>query len=281
MGMIRREFLLGIGALGALGIAYSRFVESGWIEVREQPIALPRSRLSAPLTVLHLSDFHRSSSVPLAHIAKAIALGLECRPDLICITGDLITAGERHDLRQYGSVLQALPAAAPAVAVLGNHDGGAWSLGRGGFRDSDEVAGMLREAGFIVLVNESLVLDIAGNRVGLVGTGDLWAGWCDPQRAFRGLADQEVQATFVLAHNPDTKDALGQYPWDLMLCGHTHGGQVVIPLLGAPIVPVRDRRYVAGLNRWVGRWVYTTRGVGSLYGIRFNCRPEVSILSVT
>jgi predicted MPP superfamily phosphohydrolase len=66
-----------------------------------------------------------------------------------------------------------------------------------------------------------------------------------------------------------------------MLCGHTHGGQVVVPLLGAPIVPVRDRRYVAGLNQWRERWIYTTRGVGSLYGIRFGCRPEVSILSVT
>ena len=83
-----------------------------------------------------------------------------------------------------------------------------------------------------------------------------------------------------LAHNPDAKDALDGLPWDLMLAGHTHGGQVVLPFLGPPVVPVRDRRFVSGLNGWSSRLIYTTRGVGNLYGLRVHCRPEVTLLDL-
>lgn len=66
-----------------------------------------------------------------------------------------------------------------------------------------------------------------------------------------------------------------------MLSGHTHGGQIVVPLLGwRPFAPVRDLRYVEGLHEWSGRQIYTTRGVGNLHGLRFNCPPEVSVLEV-
>jgi predicted MPP superfamily phosphohydrolase len=65
-----------------------------------------------------------------------------------------------------------------------------------------------------------------------------------------------------------------------MLCGHTHGGQVKLPFIGAPIVSIRDRRFGEGLRQWEGRWIYVTRGVGNLHGIRFNCPPEVSLLTV-
>ncbi len=280
MSISRRKLLLGVGALGVLGAAYSRLLESSWLEVREVAIRLPRARLSAPLRILHLSDLHYSAVVPLALIEQAIRSGLQRRPELICVTGDFITAGEALDLKPYGALLRALPAAAPAVAVLGNHDGGSWSHPRGGPRDPNLITGMLEEAGFVVLHNASRVLEVAGSRIGVAGVADLWAGGCDPQAAFQGLQSEEVQAIVALAHNPDTKDALEPHPWDLMLCGHTHGGQVVLPLLGPPIVPVRDRGFVSGLHAWKGRSIYTTRGVGSLYGIRFHCRPEVSLLDV-
>ncbi len=65
-----------------------------------------------------------------------------------------------------------------------------------------------------------------------------------------------------------------------MLSGHTHGGQVVLPFLGERFVPVRDKRFIAGLKQWNGRQVYVTRGVGSIRGVRVNCRPEVTILDV-
>ena len=109
---------------------------------------------------------------------------------------------------------------------------------------------------------------------------DLWSGYPDPESAFANSRRPGTETTIVLAHNPDSKDLIGRYPWQLMLSGHTHGGQISIPLLGAPYVPVKDRRYIAGLNPWKDRLIYTTRGVGSIYGTRFSCRPEVSILDL-
>jgi predicted MPP superfamily phosphohydrolase len=66
-----------------------------------------------------------------------------------------------------------------------------------------------------------------------------------------------------------------------MLSGHTHGGQVLVPLVGTRFIPVQDKRFIAGLKEWNGRQVYVSRGVGSLAGVRFNCRPEVTVLQVT
>ncbi len=93
------------------------------------------------------------------------------------------------------------------------------------------------------------------------------------------LAFTDVAAdapAILLAHNPDTKDVLADRPWDLMLSGHTHGGQVVLPFVGERFVPVRDKRFIAGLKEWNGRQVYVTRGVGNVAGVRINCRPEVT-----
>ncbi len=70
------------------------------------------------------------------------------------------------------------------------------------------------------------------------------------------------------------------YPWDLMLCGHTHGGQLSLPVIGTPFAPVRDKKYVAGLHKWNNKQIHITRGVGNVLGLRFNCPPEVSVLEL-
>ena len=94
------------------------------------------------------------------------------------------------------------------------------------------------------------------------------------------LDDAKVDA--ILVGDPDCKEDLSGYEWDLMLCGHTHGGQLIVPILGQrPFAPVRDKRFVEGLHKWESRQIHITRGVGNLHGMRFNCRPEVSILKLT
>jgi predicted MPP superfamily phosphohydrolase len=85
----------------------------------------------------------------------------------------------------------------------------------------------------------------------------------------------------AMNHNPDGKDNCGLLHWDLMLCGHTHGGQVIVPLYGPPIVPIVETRYAVGLNAYQNRWIHTTRGVGNIVGICVNCRPERSLLLVS
>jgi predicted MPP superfamily phosphohydrolase len=122
----------------------------------------------------------------------------------------------------------------------------------------------------------------AGERVPAVGLGDLWSKDVHPESAFPERRDPEGVPALVLAHNPDTRGLIRDYSWDVMLSGHTHGGQIVIPVVDyAPFVLVDDRRFLEGLLPWEGRLVHVTRGVGNILGIRLNCRPEVSILTLT
>jgi predicted MPP superfamily phosphohydrolase len=144
-----------------------------------------------------------------------------------------------------------------------------------------EIRRLLLESGISVLWNSSKRISVNGASLELVGLGDYWADDTEPGKAFPSKEKTPGTPRIVLSHNPDSRELLREHAWDLMLCGHTHGGQLSLPILGTPFAPVRDHRYVYGLNPWNGRLIYTTRGVGNLHGLRFNCRPEVAILSVS
>jgi len=268
-------------AFAAAAAAYPFVVETGWLETTVTGITLPGRSLPGTLRLLHLSDLHCSSGRDLALVREAIDLGLAGKPHLICLTGDYVTAGRSQPSDEYAAVLRRLPEAAPCYAVLGNHDGGIWTRARGYARNTAEIIRFVEQAGIQVLHNQAAEVEIEGAKVTLAGIGDLWSGEFDAQRAWSQVGPAPDRPVIVLAHNPDSKNHLGRDDWDLMLCGHTHGGQVVLPLIGAPYIPVRDRRFIAGLVAWRGRQVYVTRGVGSILGMRFNCRPEVSILRIS
>jgi hypothetical protein len=277
----RRGFLAGLGALAAAvpaGYAYAFRFEPARLQVTRHRVTLPGLAAGRPLRLLQLSDFHASDDVPYSTIETAIALGLEQQPDLICLTGDFIS-GHWPDFDHYSALLSQLSARAPTFAVLGNHDGGSWVSPHGGYADTTAVRTLLARSGIRLLYNERTTVDLAGRTLTLVGLGDWWADEIRPRPAFAGL-DATAQPVIVMSHNPDTKDLLGDYPWRLMLSGHTHGGQIRIPGLGTPFAPVHDHRYVAGLKPWRDRWIHVTRGVGNLHGIRINCPPEVSILEL-
>ena len=150
----------------------------------------------------------------------------------------------------------------------------------GGYSDTEKVRTLLEKSKIKLLDNSATQLNLRNWKLNLAGLGDVWAKEFLPEKTFKELSPENATATVVLSHNPDTKDALKNYRWDLLLCGHTHGGQVRLPFVGAPIAPVKDKRFVQGLHRWDNRWIYTTKGVGNLYGIRVNCRPEVSLLTL-
>jgi len=277
----RRRFLLGtagggLGMMGA-GYAYMRLWESGWLETTRRNV--PLKQPGPTVKVLHLSDLHASRVISLAYLRRALGLGLEMNPDLICLTGDFITWKYKH-YEEYANVLRTLSDHAPAFACLGNHDGGAWADRKMkiGTSNSQAVRDLLCSANIRLLHNEHTVETINGRELNLVGVGDLWNGECDPNTAFSKLDDS--RPTVLLSHNPDSRDLMRDHPWDLMLCGHTHGGQVYLPGLGAPLAPVKDKKYVRGLHQFGNRWLHISKGVGNLHGVRFNCRPEVSLLNV-
>ncbi len=273
----RRRLLAGAAGAAAAG-AYPFAIEPRWFEVRRWRVPVFGEVRGRPLRLLHLSDLHNSFAVPLGLIETAIARGLALAPDLICVTGDFVTTRYDFDHRSYAALLRRLAASAPCYATMGNHDGGSWAGARLGFATHAQVRAMVEAAGLRVLHNASAVVEAAGRRVWLAGVGDLWSNEVDASSAFAGV--DPSAPTVVMAHNPDTKDMLAAYPWRLMLSGHTHGGQLVLPGGGRPFAPVRDLRYVEGLKRWGDRWIEVTRGVGNLHGVRINCRPEVTLVEL-
>ncbi len=275
---INRRAFISCSLVGLAAVpAYAKFVESGWLELTRNEI--PVAGLERPIRVLHLSDLHAGDHTPFSVVASAVAMGLGEHPDLVCLTGDYLTFGEFRYEADYRSVLAPLVQAAPVYAILGNHDGGPWAASHSGVDTTDMVRGLLESVGIVFLRNEAIVAGNDGCQFNLVGLGDLWAGDWDADRAFGAVSRPELP-TVLMAHNPDLTSRLGRYRWELQLSGHTHGGQLVVPGFGPPYVPVEDNRFIRGLCPYEGRWVYVTRGVGAIYGVRFDCRPEVSILDL-
>ena len=260
-------------------MGYVHWVEPHWLDVGRHEIKVAKSPKKSPLKILQMSDFHSSSLVSLNYLRSAVELGISLEPDLICLTGDFVTA---YDCKLDGlaQVLAPLARAVPTFACLGNHDGGWWTKIHGGAADTQAVEGLLREADVTLLHNARKEISVRDWKITLAGLGDFWSGDMNPAAAFAPPATGGNDATVLMSHNPDTKKFLKSYAWDLMLCGHTHGGQMRLPFIGTPFAPVQDKTFVEGLRRWENRWIHITKGVGNLHGVRFNCRPEVSLLSL-
>ncbi len=277
-GLTRRQFLAAMGVLAPASAVYAMRIEPEWLDVLQADVPLLPPDASSPIRVLHISDMHYSPSVSLSYIASAIEAGLEEKPDVIAVTGDFIQ-DLFPDRDAFIPVLARLAAAAPTYACPGNHDGGQWVYPHGGYRTLDPVADLLEQAGIELLLNRRATVTIRGQSIEIAGLGDLWTEYFSPRDTFNH--DSGIHPRIILCHNPDAKARIGMYPWDLMLAGHTHGGQIVIPFLGTPFAPVEDHRYIAGLNRWQNRWIHVTKGIGSYAGIRINCRPDITLLTLT
>lgn len=280
MGFSRKTFLgflASVPVVAGLGAVYTRFAEATWFDVTEKDVQI--GKFQTPLRILHLSDLHLSDVFPIEDIEKAIDLALEKKPDVAFLTGDFITDFLVDEV-EYERVLRKLADHIPTYACIGNHDGGQWSSQGYGYPDFSKVQALLERSGVVFLFNRKTNVSLGGKSFWVAGLGDLWSSDCKPKEVLSKSRDSD-EAVFVLSHNPDSKSLLKPYEWDLMCCGHTHGGQLVIPLLGLrPFLPVKDTRFPEGLLSWEGKHIHITRGVGNLHGLRFNCRPEISLLNV-
>ena len=279
--MNRREFLRRSAIAGAAGVvglgAYSWGVEPHWVQfvARDLPVArLPQGLAGARL--VQLSDLHVGPQVDDAYIVDAFDGVAELRPEIVVVTGDFLTHEHGRGAAQYDqlrAVLSHLPRGRVAtLGVPGNHD-----YGRGWSEPAvaDRVIREAERAGVRVLRNE--VADVQG--LSVVGIDDLWAGRANPMPALR---QRTSDGSIVLCHNPDTLDAM---PWGdyrgWVLAGHTHGGQCKPPFLPPPLLPVRNKRYVAGeVPLADGRHLYINRGLGHLTQVRFNVRPEITVFTL-
>lgn len=221
------------------------------------------------LRIAHLSDLHAGGMVSLAFLRKVIRSSNAASPDICVLTGDFVDDPSLIGPELTGT-LRGLHAREGLFAVLGNHD---YDI------DAAAVRSALLAAGIRILTNSYQILQRQGARLCLAGVDDFWHDPASAESILRGV-DSAVPR-ILLCHNPDYAQTIRPRRVDLMLCGHTHGGQIKLPLLPPPIARIRYRKYVAGLRRSPACPVYTSRGVGvSGLPFRFNCPPELPIITL-
>jgi uncharacterized protein len=242
-------------------------------EIEIVRVALPVRRLSAGLegaVACQISDFHVDRDEDLQRLEQAVRTINRQRPDLVFLTGDYFSGPDtmRRYLGGFRRALAELTPAAGVFAIAGNHDH--WS-------SFGIIKEALTNAGVRVLANESVALELRGEKIVIVGIDDLWSRRAEPTKAFRAVDANDC--TIVLAHNPDTALYTRHLSPGVMLSGHTHGGVVRIPLYGSLIKSMLKigKQFCAGLNRYGDFYIYTNRGLGTFWlRIRINCRPEIS-----
>lgn len=273
--MTRRMFLKLMGSLSGSVFAmggYTVFIERYLMQFNRYRLVVPNLPPAFHgLKIAHLSDLHYGALMPLRFVEHLLDKVNRIEKDVIVCTGDYVH--ERNSATQIDAVwplLSELRAPMGVYSVLGNHDH--WA-------DTARSLYWLEKSGQH-LRGKAIVLEKEGQRLWLAGIGDEWE---DPMAIDPILAQiPERECRIVLAHNPDSADTPFQGRIDLMLSGHTHGGQVNIPFIGAPVLPVKNKAYSSGLVFSTKQQpVFISRGVGwAIYPVRFNCYPEIPIIEL-
>jgi predicted MPP superfamily phosphohydrolase len=229
--------------------------------------------------IVQLSDLHVGPKLTPGYLDEAVDRALAERPDAFALTGDFIHHGFRH-VRRAAACVARLQAPHGVFAVLGNHDFSVRnSLGLRRHRHlHNAVAGALTRAGARVLRNETVRLQRGSSVLELTGVDDLWSRHCDLDAAYEG--HDPSQPRLVLAHNPRTVEHLAGRRCDLMLSGHTHGGQVDWPGIGRVALSKKTRRLAAGLFEIGGSTLYVNKGIGFGWQFRFGVRPEIAVVTL-
>jgi predicted MPP superfamily phosphohydrolase len=261
-------------------VSYATRVEPTWLELNHHEV--PIADLPGPfagLRIVQLSDFHCSPRVTPAYLGEAVDLAQAQRGDVVVLTGDFVHKGFKF-VDRVAETLGQLKADHGVYAVLGNHDFSVRNaLGFRRYRHLHRaVADALTARGIRVLHNETVPLRRQDARLNLTGVEDLWSRECDLERAFAGLCPSVPRV--VLAHNPRTIERLAGRRCDLMLSGHTHGGQINLPGLGRLTLGRKVRRFAAGMYRHQQTYLYVNKGVGFGFPVRFGVRPEVAVLTL-
>ena len=270
-GMLRAALHVGAGLMmGSVGL--------GWYGTRLEPDWLKLERISVPILRLppafdgyrlaQITDIHLGPATKRSTIRRAIDMALDLAPDVIVLTGDYVT--QYLDADALHAELSRLHAPDGVWGIMGNHDH--WV-------DAPGVRDVLGAAGVKELWNTSLDIWRGDAALWFVGLDDIWENEHDLD-----LAIEEVPldaCAILLAHEPDYADVsapTGRFA--LQLSGHSHGGQLRIPGIGAPFTPHLGQKYPYGLRRIGDMWLYTSRGVGQNQAIRVNCRPEVTEITL-
>lgn len=258
---------------------YAWFIEPNQLVVRHVEIVSEHWR-GAPLTIAAIGDTHVGSPhVDAARVGRIVARINALRPDLVVLLGDYVgghaaeqerSGANRQEILGGIGAFAALNARYGAVAVIGNHD--SWY-------DRQSITTALQDGGVAALWNRHVVIRRSGGGIVVAGIADDWTG--DPDFAATLDGAPEGADTIVLSHSPDPFEEMPEGP-ALMLASHGHCGQVTIPFVGRPILPLRNRRYGCHLIEEDGKTMYVTAGIGtSVLPVRFLNPPEIVLVRIS
>ncbi len=267
--------MAGLGLTGLHALPVSRH----WVEVHRREMML--NNLDPKFhgfRIVQVSDLHYSPMVWAPYLRQFGEWITNLEPDLIVVTGDLVTGGYRW-MRNIADILKEYRATHGVVCTLGNHDYSMYGkrVNGEGLRRADFLERHLEAKGMQVLRNE--VMRIHHNNsvtpLTIVGLDDEWSGNIDPKKGFAGVSADE--SIICLNHNPANADELLEYPWQWMLSGHTHGRQLAESRVGKRYYSHMRRKYTHGYYQVADRHLYVNRGLA--YGQRKHrwCRPEISV----
>jgi len=243
------------------------------IEFTRKSFQLPRLPVNwEGLTILHVSDLHFSGTLKREYFVELCRIAQETKPDLIIFAGDLID--EMKCLDWLDDTLGSMQAPLGCYFILGNHD---WQ------QESLQIRETLEETGWTDLSAAPCLLQHEGHTLQLAGTEAPWMG--ELPKIKRSVTDDgsEVESDFLLlvSHTPDNFHWAVRQGYDLVLSGHTHGGQVRFPLIGPVFAPsLHGTRYTSGTFARGSTVLHVSRGVSGIHPLRLFCRPEISLLTL-
>ncbi len=273
--LTRRRFL-GLAAASAAGLAlYAGGVSRHELRVEEHTLHLDRlPDVFRGMRIVQISDIHYAEYTEPFFLRDVVRRVNQLRPDMVLLTGDFVSFSPmplsfaRRHAPGCAAILSGIECPL-RYASLGNHD---YVVG------ADFVAGPLRENGIPVLMNSSVALERGGQRIWLAGLGSACTNDAD-LNAIPGSTNREP--ILLMAHEPDILPDVAKHNVDLMLSGHTHGGQVRIPFLPPLVLPDLGKIYIEGQFRLGRTQLYVNRGIGAVgLPFRFRCPPEITVLTL-
>lgn len=243
--------------------------ETNWIEVNHYVVPMGNKEIKKPIEIVHITDLHMSPWSLPSTFRKTADLINSLKPDYIVITGDFVT----HFKELIPGCAKAVSWLKPGVsklAVLGNHD--YWI-------DAGYICKSLEEAGVEFLLNRCSPSK-NGSNLTFLGVDDPYTGHDNLKATFQEIPEPNMSV--LLSHSPDIIEHAAELGIDLVLTGHTHGGQVRLPLIGAIYIPSKyGRRFDKGWFNIKNTRMYVNRGLGGIFPpIRFLCRKEIAILKL-
>ena len=273
MGLTRREFLKLAGAAAVVGVggvtAYGNVFGAWDYEVTETVVSikdLPEA--FEGFRIAQVSDVHHGRLVSIDEVRRVVGLANGARADMVALTGDYTTVGREY-VEPCAEALGELSAPEGVWAVLGNHDHKT---------DGALTRQALRRRGINVLTNQNTELRRGADVLQLAGVDDWGWGKADFPRTMNGV--DTARPSVLLSHEPMALDVPETRGVSLILSGHTHGGQIVLPFVGAPAAYVWEHlKYLRGVYESEGTQLYVSRGTGVIgLPVRIGARPEVAVL---